>query len=406
MSDRNALAAAFAAHSAEPGNAQESPRDRPGDALAGICESLNAMSGDAVREGWWRRGGELFEPSLLAARRATHPLPREATQVRHSLIATGRAGVTEWTFAPIDIAAALKPIDRAESEIPVDHPMAEEIAMHLAEVRRGWQHLGALHDQTTSDEELAQRWSAQWPIPDDAELAEAWEILNRPVAVLSERPAPHRSEILGRFAVALAPVAPEWRVEERRNGAAIASASHERKVLYVDPTRVDGEQSLERLIVHEVLGHVARGQRASRRPDMLASVALGADAPETEEAMAILVERNHGVYRPAVDRLYAARLIAVEIASRKGINDVFADLLHWVSPTEAAAIAVRVKRGIKHADEPGTYSKDVIYRRGSASLERYLAAHPGDLTVLRATKWGLGAVRRFGGLFVETGSGL
>lgn len=216
MSDRDALASAFAARYTTSGTTHGLATDHTENALAAICDNLNAASGAAVREAWWRRGGELFQSLLLAARRATHPLPIEATQARQSLTATGRAGVSTWTFAPVDVVGALEMVDHAESQIPTDHPMAEAVAMHLAEVRRGWQHLGALHDQSIADDELAHVWSARWPTPDGTELAAAIEVLDRHTMVHSDRPAPPRTEILERFAAALASVAPEWKSKNVR----------------------------------------------------------------------------------------------------------------------------------------------------------------------------------------------
>lgn len=406
MTDRDAYASTLAARFTASGITGEASHARAADALATIQDRLNAASGNAVREAWWRRGGELFEPVLLAARRAPHPIPLEAEQVRRSLIATGRAEVTRWTFAPVDSAGALSAVDRAEAKIAADHPMVEEVSTYLTEVRQGWQQLRALHDGLLTDTELAQVWSARWRLPDSGELASAHQVVNRPTVVFLEGPVPRPSAVLARFAAALALAAPGWTVEERRQSAAIASVSPERRVVNIDPTRVDNEHALERLVVHEVLGHAARAHRASKRADMLSSVALGADAPETEEAMAMLAEREHEVSHPIIERRYAARLIGVAVASVAGIDEVYAELLRWLSPLEAAAIAVRVKRGISCPGRAGAYSKDVVYRRGGATLERYLAAYPDDLPVLRATKWGFSVVRRFGGLLLETGGRL
>lgn len=402
MTDHDTFASALAARFAASENSREIHRAGTADALATIRDNLNSATGDAVREAWWRRGGELFEPILLAARRAPHPVPLEAELARRSLVETGRSDITMWTFASVDIATALSLVDRAEAAIPADHPMAEDVALHLIGVRQGWQQLRGLHDRTVTDDEIAHVWSARWRLPDGAELASAHEVVGRSAVTTADGPVPIPSAVIERFAAALASAAPGWAVEERRQGAAVASVSSDRRVVYVDPARVSSEQALERLVVHEVLGHAARAHRASRRADVLASVALGADAPETEEAMAMLVEQEHGVSHPIVERRYAARLIGVAVASVGGIDEVYAELLRWVSPLEAAAIAVRVKRGIRRPGQPGAYSKDVVYLRGGASLERHLVLHPDDLPILRATKWGLSIVRRFGGLFVET----
>lgn len=399
MTDRDTLAARFAA----TGVVKEELRTQGADVLAALRNGLDAASGEAVREGWWRRGGELMQPALLAARRAPHPVPREVAEVRRSLVATGHAGIEEWTYEPIDTTAALAAVDRAEAVVADDHPMAEHVGVHLAEVRLGWMQLRALHAGGGTDGEWAHVWSTRWRLPDAAEIAAARDMLARVPDTVDAGAAITRDEVLSRFAGALAAAAPGWRVEERTGAAAVASTSPDRCTVFVDTARVDSAQTLERLIVHEVFGHAARACRAALRPDMLSAVPLGADAPDTEEAMAMRTEHAYGVASPVVERRYAARLLAVDLASRAGIDEVFAELLPWVGEREAAAIAVRVKRGVRHPYQPGAYSKDVIYRRGSAALDRHLAAHPHDLAVLRQTKWGASVARRFGALFVETG---
>mgnify|MGYP000885262312 CR=1 FL=1 len=146
--------------------------------------------------------------------------------------------------------------------------------------------------------------------------------------------------------------------------------------------------AVRQLLVHEIGTHVLRRHRAEGQRTPVARYAVGS-AMRTEEGFAVCRENRAGVNFNARDRVYAARVLAVDIALRTGIVDVVDALAEHLDIDTAVGMAVRVKRGLENPHEPGANVKDHVYFTGSRMVEEHLRAHPDDLGLLFATKWPL-----------------
>ena len=146
--------------------------------------------------------------------------------------------------------------------------------------------------------------------------------------------------------------------------------------------------AVRQLLVHEIGTHVLRRHRAEGQRTPVARYAVGS-AMRTEEGFAVCRENRAGVNFNARDRVYAARVLAVDIALRTGIVDVVNALAEHLDIDTAVSMAVRVKRGLENPHEPGANVKDHVYFTGSRMVEEHLKAHPDDLGLLFATKWPL-----------------
>lgn len=148
------------------------------------------------------------------------------------------------------------------------------------------------------------------------------------------------------------------------------------------------EVETQRLIVHEVHGHVLRAVNAMSQPDPSAVLPFRGGTA-TEEGLATWLEGEAGVQTTYQLRVFAARAVAVDLARTYGISEITQAMAEKLGWTDAATVAIRVKRGLRHPDRPGGYAKDHAYATGLRLVGDHLLDTPGDLRVLMATKWPL-----------------
>jgi hypothetical protein len=178
----------------------------------------------------------------------------------------------------------------------------------------------------------------------------------------------------------------QWRVELYEDMAARVSVSGPQRRVRIRTGSAFTAHAVDRLLVHEVGGHVLRWANASAQPEALASVALGDQAIETEEGLAAALEGRFGLHDPAVLRTYACRVIAVHEAETGGLIAVARRLMDHLPMDQAIELAIRVKRGLVDPNSPGGATKDYGYLAGLRHIERLPAS---SRTALHSTKWAL-----------------
>jgi hypothetical protein len=115
----------------------------------------------------------------------------------------------------------------------------------------------------------------------------------------------------------------EWTVELHECMAAKASVNGARKRLRIRQGVVLSGRSVDRLVIHEIGGHVLPWANAENQPEPLAGLSMG-PSTLTDEGLALWEETRVGLRDPAMDRLYAARAVAVDAARTHGIVGVAA----------------------------------------------------------------------------------
>lgn len=178
----------------------------------------------------------------------------------------------------------------------------------------------------------------------------------------------------------------EWTVDIHASMAAKASVNGVRKRLRIRQGIVLSGRSVDRLIVHEIGGHVLRWANAEAQPEPLAGLSIG-QSTLTDEGLALWEETRAGLRDPAMDRLYAARAVAVDTARTNGIVDVAARIQPAVGLPAATEIALRVKRGLRDPNSPGGITKDWAYLGGLIKVEDLSGTGEDTLDILRVTKW-------------------
>jgi len=179
----------------------------------------------------------------------------------------------------------------------------------------------------------------------------------------------------------------EWSVEINDQMSATMSVNGPRSRIRVRAETTFSAETLRRLVVHEVGGHVLRWKRSAEQPEPLARLAVGRTTP-MEEGLALLGEQQQGVLDDHVLRTYAARVVAVDTAMSTGILGVARRIAPYVGPSVAAQTAMRVKRGLRDPNRPGGSTKDWSYLGGLRMCERMAKEAPEDIAILRGVKWG------------------
>lgn len=280
-----------------------------------------------------------------------------------------------------ELPAMLRAMRRWIAEFD-DGPIATEVSAYLEAA------VATVDAIASDDDDAFTRWSlAAHGTPSSTTLAWAEEVLASPV--VPPAPLVVSAESMGRRTVeALKSLGlDDWQVRLEPRVAKMG-VDHIRKLVVVREDAAFSEVETQRLLIHEVGGHVLRAVNAASQPDPAALLPL-TDATATEEGIATWLEGNAGVQTSNQLRIFAARAIAVDLAGTCGISEITQALAEPLGWTDAAAVAIRVKRGLRHPDRAGGYTKDHAYATGLKLVGDHLNDHPDELDVLMATKWPL-----------------
>jgi hypothetical protein len=279
------------------------------------------------------------------------------------------------------LPAALRSARRWIEEFD-DGPIAAEVSAYLEAA------IATVDAISSDDDDTFTRWSlSAHGTPSPATLAWAKEVLASPVAppepliISAESMGQRTVEALKRQGL------DDWQVQVEPRVAKMG-VDHTRKLVLVREDASFSEVETQRLLVHEVGGHVLRAVNAGSQPDPSASLPFS-DATATEEGLATWLEGNAAVQTSNQLRIFAARAVAVDLAGTCGISEITQALAEPLGWTDAATVAIRVKRGLRYPDRPGGYTKDHAYATGLRLVGEHLNNHLYDLDVLMATKWPL-----------------
>lgn len=365
--------------------------------LRTASESLNSQDPGAaeymstLRTEWTKSEGSRVERLLEDAFDSFKPIawsrPANLNDVNVELQRTGRTRQA-LIYPETDIAGVAEAIQQTHPRVvKLDHPAKAAIVEKAELIVLGCGAFASLWSQPSN--EPVTNWSLDYyGRPSD-------EVLNTARAILSRKPPVHSAEqefetdeILHLFGQQVADLI-GWSVVVAPIQAVMSIRPKAREIVIRHGVKVTSSE-LQRLWVHEVGGHVIRTINAKQSGGSLAQLKLGRGSTSTEEGLAVWWEHHLGAQQDSVMRRYAARAIAVDIALKSGAADVMDELTPVVGTAEAAAITMRVKRGMSNAEAPGAFTKDHSYLSGYIAVQEFLNAHPELLPALMATKWDLG----------------
>lgn len=178
----------------------------------------------------------------------------------------------------------------------------------------------------------------------------------------------------------------DWSAVEEPSMTARASVNGAKRRVRVRAGATFTPQEADRLLAHEVGGHVLRWANSQDQPEAWASIPLGQTVP-TEEGMASWREVEFAVQSEQQLRIFAARVVAVDAARSEGIADVARRVLPYVGAKDAAEISMRAKRGLRDPNAPGGQTKDWGYLAGLLEMAKLAKDSPETLQLMAGVKW-------------------
>lgn len=194
------------------------------------------------------------------------------------------------------------------------------------------------------------------------------------------------SEVVRKFRVAFFKYGFPWNVREKDMVSNAAVNVGKKEILIKKDSRFS-ENFLKRLIVHEVGTHVARAENGEKQPYLFFKRGLPGYLM-IEEGLAVLNEELNKCSNKYILKVYAGRVIAVDIALRTSFRETYNELKKYFPEHTAFRLATRAKRGLSDTSEPGACTKDINYFKGYLALKDYLKSG-GDLSKLYYGKIGL-----------------
>lgn len=142
------------------------------------------------------------------------------------------------------------------------------------------------------------------------------------------------------------------------------------------------QEGLLGMLYHEIGTHALRRKNYEQQPWYRKKKKYGfSEYLPTEEGLAAL----HGLLPHSMQLAYKqARLyFAVAVAQNYSFSETWKQLLPYSSNQEKTwSLVTRVKRGMDDTNNPGGYTKDLVYFEGLVSVWNWLAAHSFDCTQL------------------------
>lgn len=308
-----------------------------------------------------------------------------ADEVRHGLTqaARGRARtVPDATYAPASPSPALAGRNlRHLAKQLAGHPIASTLHS-IADAEPLTRAIGK------DDREVTHRGIDLYGLPTSSTVERAHAILSDPPSDLDEEGswdpcdvAAVTRHVLHRDGLG------QWQVRVDHGMAATRMAvDNFEHTVAVSSAFTFTNSEVRRLLIHEVGAHVFQTTNAENQPDPLA--VLGS-TPATTEGLAAVVEDRLGVLDSQTLRRYAARAVAVDLATRVGAVDIVRALEPTVGLEEAVRQTLRVKRGLRKIDQPGVFSKDHAYLSGYLTITDLVRRDEENYRTLMATKWGV-----------------
>jgi hypothetical protein len=140
---------------------------------------------------------------------------------------------------------------------------------------------------------------------------------------------------------------------------------------YLNPNNKFRDIDLKRLKIHEIGTHYLRYYNGKKTDIEILSVGTS-NYIETEEGLAVFMEKMCKVQPKNQIFIYCGRVIATYYTLKKSFYDVFKILKKYgFKDKEAFAITVRAKRNISDTSKKGGFTKDYVYYSGYLKIKKY-----------------------------------
>lgn len=154
---------------------------------------------------------------------------------------------------------------------------------------------------------------------------------------------------------------------------------------------------LDRIIAHEIETHILTAENGKYQPYQLFHRGC-ANYLETQEGLAMYAQECQAECLPLGAHRVSYLTLAVLKASTGSFREVFEMMRSFrLSPEKSFRMAIRAKRGFTDTNEPGAFTKDLLYLKGYRRVEEF-AKNGGDLKKLFIGKVALEDLPFFSGI--------
>ncbi|MFA5764168.1 MAG: tyrosine/phenylalanine carboxypeptidase domain-containing protein [archaeon] len=167
-----------------------------------------------------------------------------------------------------------------------------------------------------------------------------------------------------------------YTIELRESSISTFSINPLQKVLYINKKISFDENMVKRLIAHEIETHAYRYENGLLQPYSILAQGTSKLYLETDEGLAVNIEKLKNLHIDSQLRTYAGRVLAIDYASKKSFYETFSKLREHFSDDESFNLTLRAKRGTFKTSEPGAFTKDILYFKGMSLVEDFLKDHP------------------------------
>jgi uncharacterized protein (TIGR02421 family) len=193
-------------------------------------------------------------------------------------------------------------------------------------------------------------------------------------------------QIVNKFKIAFLKYGFPWNVKEKEM-VSKAAVNTNKKVIYIKKNIMFSENFLKRLIVHEIGTHVARSENGQMQPFLFFKRGLPGYL-KTEEGLAVYNEEINNCSNNSIIKIYAGRVIAVNLALNKSFRETYNELKKYFQKETAFRLTLRAKRGMGDTSKAGALTKDINYLKGYLLIKEFINKK-GDISKLYYGKIGI-----------------
>jgi len=185
----------------------------------------------------------------------------------------------------------------------------------------------------------------------------------------------------------------DWDVKLAKS-ASSARVNLSKKKLLIKRGAKFSEKFLKRLIIHEIGTHILRAENGRLQPWRIFLNGFPGYI-KTEEGLAVFNEEKAGILSDKTIKIYAGRVLAVNLALKHSFSEIYTEMLKHFHRTTAWKLTMRAKRGLGDTKIHGGCTKDHVYLKGYYEIKKYLEKG-GDLNKLYYGKINLDHVNSLG----------
>jgi hypothetical protein len=159
-----------------------------------------------------------------------------------------------------------------------------------------------------------------------------------------------------------------YKVIEKITPGSKVSVNVRTKEIMISKHILLSKNELERLIAHEIEGHIYRYENGCIQPYKIFSRGLSRETLKTEEGLAVYIEQQEKINVDEQLKQYAGRLIAVNTAQKHSFFETFEEMKKYFNEEDSFTLTLRAKRGTPDQSRGGAFFKDSLYLQGYLEL--------------------------------------